>query len=144
MLFRSAFALGTTLNHINISVAYVCDHKKPVKTVSSSNSSSSSSSSSSYSYSTNNDMPFDNLSDYQLTNSASLRSEIYKVFGSYLRVKSRSDSSLSNCKGAYSSKWHNCWGTYEFTGGDYKGDRYVGEFKNGDYHGIGKIGRAHV
>ena len=126
-----ALALGTTLNHINISVAYVCDHNKPVKTVSTSNSSSSS-----YSYSTNNDKPFDNLSDYQLTNSASLRSEIFKVFGDYLRVKSRSDSSLPNCKGAYSTKWNACWGTYEFTG-EYKGDRYVGEFKNGDYHGIG-------
>jgi hypothetical protein len=44
---------------------------------------------------------------------------------------------LPNCKQPYGSNWDNCYGIYKFTNGEHKGDKYVGEFKNGNFHGIG-------
>ena len=45
--------------------------------------------------------------------------------------------SLPNCSGAYSSSWNNCFGTYIYMYGEAIGDKYVGEFKNGDFDGQG-------
>ena len=41
---------------------------------------------------------------------------------------------LPNCVGSFStSKWKNCFGTYNWD----NGDKYVGEFKDGSFHGQG-------
>ena len=45
--------------------------------------------------------------------------------------------SLPNCSGTYSSSWNNCFGTYIYMYGEAIGDKYVGEFKNGDFDGQG-------
>ena len=41
--------------------------------------------------------------------------------------------SLPKCEGEDFMKWNNCYGTYTFAGGD----KYVGEWKDGNQHGKG-------
>ncbi len=42
-------------------------------------------------------------------------------------------SELSPCPDAPTSNWSNCFGTYTYT----NGDKYVGEYKDGNLHGQG-------
>ena len=42
-------------------------------------------------------------------------------------------SSLPNCPSDLYVRWHNCFGTMTFS----NGDKYVGEFKDDEYHGQG-------
>ena len=42
-------------------------------------------------------------------------------------------SALPNCPSDASARYHNCFGTYTYAGGD----KYVGEFKDDKYHGQG-------
>ena len=45
-------------------------------------------------------------------------------------------SNLPACQGS-SSNWSDCFGTYFFEEGQWKGDKYVGTFKNGKFDGQG-------
>ena len=45
--------------------------------------------------------------------------------------------SLPNCSGVWTSSWNNCFGSFVHTSGEGKGDKYVGEFKNGNFDGQG-------
>ena len=47
------------------------------------------------------------------------------------------ESSLPACKGTPSKKWSNCHGTYTHSAGEFAGDKYIGEFKKGKFHGQG-------
>lgn len=53
-------------------------------------------------------------------------------------------SSLPSCSGAFSTRWDNCQGTYTFS----DGEKYVGEFRRGQYSGQGSWsspnGQKHV
>ena len=44
-----------------------------------------------------------------------------------------SSYSIPNCKGNNAIKWNNCKGTFTFL----DGEKYVGDFKDGRYHGKG-------
>ena len=56
-------------------------------------------------------------------------------------------SELSECEGspatdmALSEKWTNCYGNYTFTDEDWVSVKYVGEWKDGKYHGQGTFTR---
>jgi hypothetical protein len=44
-------------------------------------------------------------------------------------------SNLSACQGSYTTKWSNCNGTFTFA----NGNKYVGVFKDGKFHGLGTL-----
>ena len=45
---------------------------------------------------------------------------------------------LPQCPSDTAAKWHNCFGTYTFgKNSQWAGDKYVGEYKDGKYHGQG-------
>ena len=45
---------------------------------------------------------------------------------------------LPDCVGSFNATtWDNCFGSFKWTSGDYVGDKYVGDFKNGKMHGQG-------
>ena len=44
---------------------------------------------------------------------------------------------LPPCPSDTNATWDNCFGTYEWTSGDFKGDKYVGEWKDDKQHGQG-------
>ena len=45
---------------------------------------------------------------------------------------------LPQCPSDTSARWHNCFGTYTFgKNSQWAGDKYVGEYKDGKYHGQG-------
>ncbi len=50
-----------------------------------------------------------------------------------LEVSQSTQSNLPTCQGSDTTKWRNCFETYTTT----KGDKYVGEWKDGKYHGQG-------
>ena len=66
------------------------------------------------------------LSGYAITYDASGSINQEGIFknGKFLR-------SLPKCVGYYSSSWNNCYGTHMTT----NGDKYVGKFVNGKFHG---------
>ena len=45
---------------------------------------------------------------------------------------------LPPCSSNTNAIWDNCVGTYEWTSGEFKGDKYVGEWKNDLLHGQGR------
>ena len=45
--------------------------------------------------------------------------------------------SLPNCPSDLNTIWHNCFGTYTLNSGEYRGDKYVGEFRDDEFHGQG-------
>ena len=47
------------------------------------------------------------------------------------------ESTLPACQGKDNLQWSNCFGTYTWTSGEFAGDRYVGEWKDGKLHGQG-------
>ena len=45
---------------------------------------------------------------------------------------------LPNCTGSWSTNWKNCFGTYIYgMDTEWAGDKYIGEFKDGLFHGQG-------
>ena len=44
---------------------------------------------------------------------------------------------LPPCPSNQNATFHNCFGTYEWTSGKFKGDKYVGEWKDDNKHGRG-------
>ena len=62
---------------------------------------------------------------------------ILSFLGSFICLSSQSWA-LPNCVGLWSaSNWNNCTGTYVWKSGKYKGDKYLGEHKDGLAHGQG-------
>jgi hypothetical protein len=62
---------------------------------------------------------------------------LFLISTSYVFAQSK----LPRCQGSDLIKYNNCFGEHEihygYTGGVYKLDKYVGEFKEGEYHGKG-------
>ena len=44
---------------------------------------------------------------------------------------------LPPCPSSQNAYYHNCYGTYEWTSGEFKGDQYIGEWKDNKLHGKG-------
>ena len=62
---------------------------------------------------------------------------------SLLGISAAAESKLPQCP--IGGDWTNCQGTYVHTGHDaFKGDKYVGEFKDGKPHGVGTYTRATI
>ena len=53
-----------------------------------------------------------------------------------VHVVSVAASDLPDCPQDQSQRYHNCYGTYRYE----KGDKYVGEFRDGKAHGQGIYG----
>jgi len=47
--------------------------------------------------------------------------------------------SIPECKGTNPNNWTNCKGTFTWTSGEFAGDKYIGEWKDGKYHGQGTL-----
>ena len=56
----------------------------------------------------------------------------------YANNNSNNEEILPDCPSDIDAYWHNCFGTYTLTSPGFKGDIYVGEFKNDEYHGQGR------
>lgn len=68
---------------------------------------------------------------------------ILAVALSLLGISVTAESKLPQCP--IGGDWTNCQGTYVHTGNDaFKGDKYVGEFKDGKPHGVGTYTRATI
>ena len=59
--------------------------------------------------------------------------------GEFLRANNYSNNkeTLPNCPSDVNAYWHNCFGVYVLTSGEWKGDIYVGEFRDDQFHGQG-------
>ena len=55
----------------------------------------------------------------------------------YANNNSNNEEILPDCPSDIDAYWHNCFGTYTLTSPGFKGDIYVGEFKNDEFHGQG-------
>ena len=59
--------------------------------------------------------------------------------GEFLRANNYSNNkeTLPNCPSDVNAYWHNCFGVYVSTSGEWKGDIYVGEFRDDQFNGQG-------
>ena len=55
----------------------------------------------------------------------------------YANNYSNNKEILPNCPSDVNAYWHNCFGVYVLTSAEWKGDVYVGEFRDDQFHGQG-------